>query len=359
MSFRLKLRIRLVGNSRPMEHEALQHSEFGTRARSSVLWRRASRSWLGEFWREGRRFVYELCHWARREDITLPSLEQLGESIAWLDTHGSDTVTGRTDTEAPIFLVSTGWRTGSTLLQRILVTDPRLFLWGEPLSHVTIVSTIAEMVNDLRPRDLKLWYTQPNLNKLNSSWLATSWIANLYPYGDDFRSALRSLFDRWLGEPTRQRGFARWGLKEVRLGAVEASLLYWLYPNAKFVMISRHPYDCYVSLCGTGWRPVYHRRPTLRVDSVTAFARYWNRLAVGWSQLPEGFPSFHVKYEDLVNGKVDFRKLESWLGIEIRENIALSLVVGHSSVRPRPRWYERRIIACEAAPGMRALGYPE
>jgi hypothetical protein len=70
-----------------------------------------------------------------------------------------------------------------------------------------------------------------------------------------------------------------------------------------------------------------------------------------------GFPCLHIKYEDLTNGRYDFRKLESWLGIEIRENIALSVVVGQTAVRQRLSWFERLIISYEAGPGMKALGY--
>jgi hypothetical protein len=95
----------------------------------------------------------------------------------------------------------------------------------------------------------------------------------------------------------------------------------------------------------------------VHVDSAAGFARHWNRVAVSWSELPEGFPSIHVKYEDLINGKVDFRELESWLGIKVKEDVALSASVGGTAVRNRLNWYERLIIGHEAAAGMRALGY--
>jgi hypothetical protein len=282
-------------------------------------------------------------------------VEHLSESIAVLGASTSEPVGAEKEAEAPIFLLSTGWRTGSTLLQRILVTDPRLLLWGEPLGEMALVSRITEMVSQsISARNLRLWRTQ---SSLTSSSLAQSWIANLYPSGDDFRLALRSLFDQWLGVPARESGFARWGIKEVRLGASEASLLHWLYPYAKFVVLSRHPYDCYRSLADSGWQQVYHRHPDMPIDSAASFARHWNRLVLSWSELPSGFPSFHLKYEDLISGKVDFRKLESWLGIEIKENVALKVSIGGTAKRSRLSWYERLIIAHEAEPGMRALGY--
>jgi hypothetical protein len=236
----------------------------------------------------------------------------------------------------------------------MLVTDPHLLLWGEPLGELTLVTRIAEVLNQFStfPHN-EITYIQDDLT---SSRMATSWIATLCPPAHDLRLALRSLFDRWLGEPARHRGFARWGFKEVRLGATEASLLHWLYPRAKLVILSRHPYDCYRSFADARWQ-VYYRRPDVRVDSAAGFARHWNRLAVSWSELPEGFPSIHIKYEDLINGKVDFRELESWLGIEIKENVALSASVGRTAVRNRLSWYERLIIGHEAAGGMHALGY--
>lgn len=316
------------------------------------IWARESRT--GKLLRACGRCAREFWAWARWEEVTFPNLKQLAKSVAALRPRASDAANAERDTESPIFLFATGWRTGSTLLQRILVTDPHLLLWGEPLGELTLVTRIAEILNQFStfPHN-KITYIKDDLT---SSRMATSWIATLCPPAHDFRLALRSLFDQWLGEPARHRGFARWGFKEVRLGATEASLLHWLYPRAKFVILSRHPYDCYRSFADPIWQ-VYYRRPELHVDSAAGFARHWNRLAVSWSELPEGFPSIHVKYEDLIKGKVDFRELESWLGIEIKEDVALSASVGGTAVRNRLNWYERLIIGHEAAAGMRALGY--
>jgi hypothetical protein len=315
--------------------------EFSARVGESV---RACKGCSREFWA-----------WARSEQVSIPHVDQLSKSIAALHMGAPDAVTRQADAEEPIFMLSTGHRTGSTLLQRVLVTDPRVLLWGEPLGDMAFICRIAEMMShSICPWNLEQWKS----HNPTSTSMATSWISDLYPPGEDFRLALRALFDRWLGEPARQLGFVRWGFKEVRLSATEAILLHWLYPRAKFVILSRHPYDCYRSLADSEWL-VYQRYPDMCIDSAASFARLWNRLALSWSELPAGFPSFHIKYEDLLEGKVDFRALESWLGIEIKENVALSVVVGGTAKRQRLSWYERLIIAREAAAGMRALGYPE
>ena len=208
--------------------------------------------------------------------------------------------------------------------------------------------------NSISRENLRVWKEQQDPS---SPELSTSWVANLYPPSNDFRSGLQGLFDRWLREPARERGYARWGLKDVRLSATDASLLHWLYPNAKFVIITRHPYDSFRSHADAGWGQVYDRYPDRLIDSAAGFGSHWNRLAMSWSQLPAGFPAVHIKYEDLIAGKVNFRDLESWLGIEIKENKALSVAVGGTAKRARLAWFERMIIAHEAAEGMRAMGY--
>jgi Sulfotransferase family len=314
----------------------------------------ARESWVGKSVRSGRRFRREVWGWARCPQITGPGVKRLADSLAALTECASGGFAPESDPEAPIFLLSTGWRAGSTLLQRILVTDPSLLLWGEPLGEMSIVSRLSEMLSrSLSPWNLNSW---KNPSALTPDSMATSWIANLYPPAEDFRSALRGLFDRWLAEPAHRNGFKRWGFKEVRLGATEALMLHWLYPRARFVVISRHPYDCYRSLADSGW-PIYFSYPDVFVDSAALFARCWNRVAVSWSQLPTTFPCCFIRYDDLIRGGVNFRELESWLGIRLKEDVALSVSVGGTATGRRVSWFERRIIAREAQEGMRSLGY--
>ncbi len=110
----------------------------------------------------------------------------------------------------------------------------------------------------------------------------------------------------------------RWGFKEVRLGAAEAMILRWLYPRAIFLLLTRHPFECYLSLSDARCIHFYYRRPDVQIDSPARFARFGNNVVVSWSMLPSDFPCFR-KYEDLVGGHFDFRGLESWLGVLIAE----------------------------------------
>ena len=323
----------------------------------SVAWRIIP-TWLAalnqRFIGGAARRVRELWAWWTCKTPRFPSVAQITKSIAALSALESP-VAAEPDSAEPIFLFSTGMRTGSTLLQRILLTDSRLLFWGEPMGEMNIASRIAQMVSDfMSPSFLASWNNQP---PLHSPELPQSWTAHLHPSTDNFRLALRNFFDVWLGCPARKSGFSRWGFKEVRLGASAAVLLRWLYPSAKFILLTRHPFDCYRSFADARWETSFIRYPDLPVDSAASFAREWNRIAVSWSDLPPDFPAVRIKYEDLTSGNFDFRQLESWLGLNLNENAALAEKVGRTAFRARLHAYERWIVSREAAPGMRLLGY--
>jgi Sulfotransferase family len=313
---------------------------------------RLVRALVGRF---RRNWARELWDWARCKQLNLPTVRELTSSFEALDSSNQGGEYG--DTEAPIFLLATGWRSGSTLLQRILVTDPNVLLWGEPLGEMALLPQMADMLARLSPSS-DLARSNERQETLFSS-LPTSWIATLSPPGTGLRQGLQSFLVEWLCVPARRRGFSRWGFKEVRLGAVEATLLHWIFPKARFILLSRNPYDCYRSLADSGWHHLYHSRPDVRVDSAAGIARHWNRTALSWTELPESFPVYRIKYEDLIARKVDFRALESWLGVKLNEDIALSTKVGGTARRRRLGLCERWIISHEAKAGMLALGYSD
>jgi len=268
---------------------------------------------------------------------------------------GGEAEVSELDDECPIFLLSTGWRSGSTLLQRVLVTDPNVLLWGEPFGEAAIFYQLSKVLSDLATLPEILPSTEHNDEKFAA--LSTSWIATLCPQNSQLRRGLQSFLFAWLGQSARERGFARWGFKEVRLGSTEATLLHWLFPKAKFVLLSRNPFDCYRSLADSGWHHLYFRRPDIRVDSAAGIARHWNRIATGWAELPDSFPVFRIRYEDLIDRKVNFRELESWLEVKLDEDVALSVFVGRTARRKALGMVEQWIIAHEARAGIRALGY--
>lgn len=52
--------------------------------------------------------------------------------------------------QEPVFVLASGHRTGSTLLQRLLNSCPRLMVWGEHLAYLSDFSRELEALRDWR-----------------------------------------------------------------------------------------------------------------------------------------------------------------------------------------------------------------
>lgn len=228
----------------------------------------------------------------------------------------------RHDEEAPVFLLATGWRTGSTLLQRILVTDPNLIMWGEPHGDLDIINRLGELVagfgRDIAPDSVIL--TQRTKN------MSGEWIANLYPRTSVIRQAMQSMVYDWLAQPAKELGYTRWGMKEVRLGYDEAALLLWLFPKAKFAVITRNPYDSYRSAMQLG--ALWERWPDRLVNDAYAYGRLWNRLALSWKSAASDFPLRLYRLEDVTSAGVDFQDLASFCNLDLKPEAAIGKKVG-------------------------------
>ncbi|GAW95534.1 MULTISPECIES: hypothetical protein [Colwellia] len=48
--------------------------------------------------------------------------------------------------DAPVFILSAGWRSGSTLLQRMIMTSGDRMIWGEPIHRANIIQTLSDQI---------------------------------------------------------------------------------------------------------------------------------------------------------------------------------------------------------------------
>lgn len=285
-------------------------------------------------------------------DAKFPCVSQVRAALDRLGAYEREA--GEGDDEQPIFVLANGWRTGSTLLQRILVTDPSLLVWGEPLGRMALIPRMTEALcafaEDWPPEDY--WING------ECEGFSRSWIANLFPPPEDLRAGLRQWMLHWLARPARERGFKRWGLKEVRLSAADAVVLRWLFPQARFVVLLRDPVDAYRSARRViGEVGLWYRWPDHRVDSAQRYGQHWNRLAMSWGELSEDFGHIAMRYEDLAAGKVDFRALERRLDLSLDEQRALGARVGSTRNGAAVRYFERRRVLRATVEGRKALGY--
>lgn len=256
---------------------------------------------------------------------------------------------------APVFLFSAGWRSGSTLLQRLLMSDPRILVWGEPFDECGPLQALSATLPAFRPGWPPAEYYHDGRPP---GALSGDWVANLFPALADWRAAHRAFIDTLLALPARRTGLARWGLKEVRLGLPHALYLRWLYPTARFVFLYRDPYAAYRSYCryGRSWYDIFPQRP---VFTPGAFGRHWRALVQGFLQAPARMECRVVRYEALLRDPAVLEDLRCYLGLELDAGL-LGEKVGSSERAGRQlriTRLERWLLSRAVDPVARDLGY--
>ena len=196
--------------------------------------------------------------------------------------------------ETPVFILSAGWRSGSTLLQRMVMAhNLEIIIWGEPYAAA---SPVLALVDQLRPFSDD-WPSPEYFVEGQAEELSQSWVANLYPPAASFRAAHQAYLETLFAAPARDLQRRQWGLKEVRFGADEVRYLRWLYPQAKFVFLVRDPADAYRSYRSRlNW---YARWPDRMVANPYEFGAHWAGLARDFLALRQQGLGLLLRYEDL------------------------------------------------------------
>lgn len=266
------------------------------------------------------------------------------------------------DNDAPIFLLSAGWRSGSTLMQRLLMSDRGVLIWGEPYDECGLIQSLAESVKAFRPDwpRADYYYDGTPISQLSGNW-----IANLFPSREDLRDGHRALFETLFARPAKAAGAARWGVKEVRLGADHCAYLRWLYPKARFLFLYRNPLDAYRSYCsyGRNWYDVYPDKPMF---TPAAFGRHWRNLMEGFVRDADKLGALLVRYEDLIAGQAHLDEVEEYLGIRIDRSILKVKVRNSDNIkagsqkdveRIKVSWLEKWLLKRAVSPVAKQVGY--
>jgi hypothetical protein len=269
--------------------------------------------------------------------------------------HSACPVADIKDNEEPIFLLSAGWRSGSTLLQRLIMSDSQVLIWGEPYDECGMIQVLADSMKAFRANWPPAEYYYDGTPPAD---LSGSWIANLFPSLEDLRKGHRAFFDVMFSEPSKRGGAARWGIKEVRLGSEHALYLRWLYPKAKFIFLYRNPLDAYRSYAryGRSWYDIFPNKPMF---TPTAFGTHWRQLMEGYLRDAKILDALLVRYEDLIGDCPPMKEIGTYLGISMNHSV-LDAKVGSSErggkkvqVSRLEKWLLKRAVS----PVAEGLGY--
>jgi hypothetical protein len=272
------------------------------------------------------------------------------------DAFSKTSVETRQCEEKPIFILSAGWRSGSTLLQRMLMKhNESIIIWGEPFDHANIYGNMANQFRCFTQQWPPDRFFISNVSP--QAKLSDEWIANLYPAVDCFVRAHRQFFDCLFGEPARALGKSEWGLKEVRLNIDHARYFRALYPKCKILLLCRNPRDAYASYrnLGAAW---FRSWPDRAVKTPFEFGRQWAEMTRGFIDECGEIDALLVRYEDLSNA-TDVNRIEKYLGWRVSRSSDLlhrDMVNARSSKRELPR-IDRVLLEIGTGQTRREMGY--
>jgi Sulfotransferase family len=203
-----------------------------------------------------------------------------------------DGVIDVTGEATPLLVLAAGQRCGSTLVQRLLCSHPRVMIWGEHAGQLRPILAAVER--------LRIW--ADNDATIARDELAASgyqgFIANLTPERSHIDDACRAFIETMFATPAFALGRPIWGFKEVRYGLSDVLVLQELFPRLRVIQIVRDPRDVLRSLEDWEGHPGWTRRNT------EAGLEHWLAVArsfIGTDTNPDlRSLILNVRYEDLV-----------------------------------------------------------
>ena len=287
-------------------------------------------------------------------------LGKIDDSISYLIDEYPDS---KKNLESPIFIFSAGWRTGSTLLQRLINSNPNAALFGEAFEHHFLWHQLANQIKAFSPLDQgHACYIPMNYNKIKSDivtdFLRNGFTANTTPPVLCLKRAHQIFIETMLKNPAENVGRKIWGIKLVRSDITVAKYFQWLYPNAKFLFIVRNPYEA----CNSCLNILKENKFALPLIVGSKYISNSKDYSVHWRHCISGFVkhsgklnSILIKYEDLRAEKLN-EKIEKFLNIKLDFSV-LEKKVGGLVNKESLKLNDRVVIDKIAGKYIRKLNY--
>ena len=202
------------------------------------------------------------------------------------------------NTQNPVFIFASCWRSGSTLLQRIVNASGEVFIWGEPAFLAEAQALFHRMEECLAKGGSRR-------QSANISGVGR-WIPVLSPPPQRATEAFKDLFSAIYHQETAQLGFKRWGFKEVRPQAADRiRMLIRIYPEADFIFLVRNPYHTFRSLKGKKFHAKFK-------DPFQPIKVWRDNVEELLNDDPPATRCLVVKYEELIEqSRLEHRLLEA------------------------------------------------
>lgn len=243
--------------------------------------------------------------------------------------------------DAPVFLFAPTWRSGSTLLQRLVMSTGEIWMWGEVYTQA---EPLQRMMGIFRP--FREDFPDPGLFTdpgLAPGELTGDWIARLSPRPRHLMEAHRAFWDRLCAGPARDRGCARWGLKAVNLPVDYPVYLKRLYPDARLIFLVRNPYRAWLSY--RRWADWYARFPDDPVFTVQRFARMWSEHTAQFLRYAAAADDvLLIRFEDLVRGGEVLDELSEHVGSRVDPAVLDRKVAGTGAERASTTTVVERLV---------------
>lgn len=228
----------------------------------------------------------------------------------------------------PIFVFAAGWRSGSTLVQRMLTSVDDVMIWGEGYSRAQFTATL---MNQFRCMTMD-WPFEHDVADTFDRELDDQWIAGICPAFSHLIRAHRAFFVELFEIPARAMGRPRWGFKEVRLTSEHALYLKLLFPGARFVFLYRDPIEAYASfrdyvkLGFMAW-------PDRPIATASDFGARWCEMVSDFLNNHQVVGGMLVKYEQLMEDPLVHQQLCDYLGIKMKPANTFAIIGGRDQRR--------------------------
>lgn len=236
-----------------------------------------------------------------------------------------------------VFVLAPVYRSGSTLLQRVLNTCDDLIIWGENGDlphHLSLALDGMDHQAACGGSEERKRYVAGERNFITSHMVPP-------------REAMLDAFRSMLVKMYRVEG-KRWGFKEVRCGSRSVGLLNLLFPSSRFIFLVRHPLDTFLSYHNVGWVD----------ESFELLTKAWPERVSAYLEFAKANPdrSVVVRYEDL--NLLTCKDLFERIGISFNQErigAVLRARIGGSNLRAPLSDRQRQLVLSRAKPVLEEL----